>query len=347
MRKQPTSIDVARLAGVSQTTVSFVLNNRSDKVISADTRARVLRAATELRYRSNKLSNGILRGKTKLIGVVVPSVADYYFAKLLTGISGYAHRNGYQILVTILGDYSESMCLDMLTRLIEYRVDGIIGVANDWDSEERQAWLEEVIAKRIPVVIVDDSTPSGRTDCIITDDFLGAHLAVSHLIAKGCKRIAHLCGNEHQSTGRDRLAGYLQALRDAEFEIDESLIVCRSYNLQRAAEAADELLALPNRPDAVFAASDLIAVPLVGRMVAAGLRSPSDIAIVGYSNNAIAEPLGLTTIEQHPEEIGLRACAQLLKRSDDVDLPSELIKLPVQLIERATSRGRSAQIGDA
>jgi LacI family transcriptional regulator len=338
MRKQPTSLDVAKLAGVSQTTVSFVLNNRTDKIISPETRERVIKAAIELKYRSNKLSNGILRGATKLIGVVIPSTADYYFGKVLSGISEQASSNGYQILLSVTSGYiGGSSEEESVTRLVEYRADGIICIAYDWDTDARQEWLDEVISKHIPVVIVDDSTNWQHCDSIVTDDFSGAQLAVEHLISLGHRRIAHFSGNLNQSTGRDRQAGYTNALNMAGILIDHSIIFNCDYLPDNAVKFSKQMLQMDNRPTAVFAAADLLAAPIITELAAHGLRFPQDLSIVGYSDSLIAEGMNLSSIAQSPDVIGRRACDQIFKRISDRSSPPELITLPVKLIKRGST----------
>ena len=339
MSKQSTSTDVARLAGVSQTTVSFVLNNRHDKSISKETCDRVIEAARELRYRSNRLSEGILRGKSGLVGVVMPTYYDYYYGNLLSGICEEIEKNNANILLMQAGDAPQSES-ESINRLMEYRVDGIVCVANDWGSKVREVWLDEVLTKGIPLVIVDDRSHASRADCIVTDDVVGACTAVAHFAAQGHRRIAHIAGYIALSTAQDRKTGYLEALSLAGIHIDSNLIIDGDYSIESAERAAETVLSMNALPTAVFAASDILAMPLLKKMAQRGLRCPQDITVIGYSDTNLAPLMDLSSVAQNSREIGVTAARVLLKRAIDLSAPPSVHTLPTQLTIRQSSEWR-------
>jgi len=339
MSKQSTSTDVARRAGVSQTTVSFVLNDRHDKSISKETRDRVIEAARELRYRSNRLSEGILRGKSGLIGVVMPTYYDYYFGNLLSGLCDEIEKNNANILLMTVADAPQSES-ESINRLMEYRVDGIVCVANDWGTQIREVWLDEVLTKGIPLVIVDDRGHEAFADCVVTDDLMGACSAVVHFTAQGHRRIAHIAGHIALSTAQDRKTGYLQALEMAGIDIDDSLIVDGDYSIKSAEKAAKTILSMDVLPTAVFAASDNLAIPLLKQMAAQGLRCPQDIAVIGYSDSNLAPFFDLSSVAQNSHHIGVTAARELLRRAADLSAPPAVHTMPTQLVVRHSSEWR-------
>lgn len=337
-RKQPTSTDVAKRAGVSQTTVSFVLNKRADKYVAQETRDRVLTAAKELRYRSNKLSHGILRGKSGLVGVVLPLLSDTHFSRLLTGISDAISNAGLHLLLCH-AENSLSSVADSISNLMEYRVNAILSVADNWGSAVQENWLEEILVKRIPLVIIDDRIHSDVADSVISDDVAGAELAVNHLVSGGHRRIAHLSGGNILTTSIDRRIGYLAAVRAAGISEDDAVVIGEGYDIHLGNEAAQAILDHPRRPTAVFAANDKLALEFLRAMRLRGLECPRDIAVVGYGDTDIADALDLTSVSQDSEIIGKEAIRLLQERMLQPDSSPRLLIRPTRLIVRGSSVG--------
>ncbi len=337
--KQPTSIDVAKKAGVSQTTVSFVLNGRHDRSIPDATRKRVLQAARELRYRSNRLSHGILRGKTGLVGVLMPYINDSYFSDLLSGISSSIQTAGHQMLLTCAEAMDDSRAgSELVSRLLEYRVEGIIFVSRNWQLSAASILLDEMLAKKIPFVIVDDRSHADVADCVVSDDVAGAESAVSSLIAAGHRRIAHISGGSVLTTAIDRRAGYEKALQTASIEIDESLVAGNGYEWTDGEAAARELMSRNIRPTAVFAANDILAVEFIKALHSNGLACPKDISVIGYGDTILANGTDLTSVSQDPMNLGKAAVELLIERIEQPNLPPRLIVLPTHQVDRGSVR---------
>lgn len=344
MRRRSTGKDVAERAGVSLTTVSFVLNGRTDRAISDETRERVLGAARELGYRPNGLVRGLVRGRTQTVGVVVPRLDSSFHATIVQGIQEVCARRDHRIL---LADSRHELEYEQrqVDLLLEHRVDGIISVAmpDDAPAERTRSWVGRLAAEGVAFLVVDDHSFGDLVDCVVSDDLRGARLAAEHLIALGHRRIAHLSAGQAMSSSRDRRAGYLAALAAAGVAPDERLIAGGSYflraeELRRAAEA---LLALPDRPTALFAANDDLAAEAIAAARDLGLHVPGDLAVAGYGNTEVGRHLEITSIHQEPLEMGRRAALRLSTRLEERDLPPEIELLPVRLVVRASSGARN------
>jgi LacI family transcriptional regulator len=333
MQRKASSRDVAELAGVSRTTVSYVLNEREGAAIPEETRARVLAAAQELKYRSNRLANGILRGRTRLLGVVLPHLTHSYYAAIAQGIHEECDHHGYCVLLT----HSRSDLLvegERVGMLMEYRVDGLICVSWQRQVENVVPWVDEARERGLPCVVLDNVPDESTLDGVVCDDFAGARAATEHLISLGHQRIGHLKGADATSTGPLRYRGYLEALRAAGLPIDEQLVAGNSYEIEAGAQAMRELLALPQPPTAVFASNDHLAIGALEAIAERGLRAPEDIALVGFGNLKEARGLGISSVDQNPLEIGRRAVQRVLARLEDGTRPTEKIIVPTQLVVR-------------
>jgi LacI family transcriptional regulator len=293
-------------------------------------------AAKELRYRSNRLSHGILRGKSGLVGVIIPLNSDTHFSRLLSGIAEASASSGLHPLLSHAGDSFTSVA-ESVHYLMEYRVDAIVCVADNWGSPIREGWLEEILVKRIPLVIVDDRSHTDVADCIVSDDVTGAETAVQHLLLGGHRRIAHLSGGSRLSTSVDRRTGYLGALGRAGVGTADALIVGEAYDSLAAREAAKVILDHPRPPTAVFAANDRLALEFMREMRQRGLECPRDIAVVGYADTDIADALDLTSVSQDSYSIGQEAIQLLEQRMRLEDAPPRLVVRPTQLVVRNSS----------
>lgn len=336
MKRNTSSQDVAERAGVSRTTVSYVLNGRTDISIPEETQARVRKAAEELSYRSNRLANGILRGQTKMLGVVVPNLLNSFYSRILQGIHEECDRHGYSILLT--NSRSDVVAEQQRVGLMmEYRVDGLICVTYARRQTDLVSWAAETFRARLPCVLLDHIPPvPALLDGVASDDVEGAQAAVAHLIRLGHRRIGHLRGDQNVSTGVDRFHGYRKALHEAHLPLDERLIIGEHFTREEGRRAMYSLINLPEPPTAVFAANDDIAEGAIEAMEARGLRVPDDVALVGYGNLEASRGFGLTTVDQNPSEMGRQAVRCVLTRLKDTGTMPQRISIPTQLIVRRT-----------
>lgn len=303
---------MARLAEVSQATVSYVLSNRTDKVISDVTRTRVLAAAEKLGYMPNRLADGILRGKAMTIGVLMPDFAHTFNSNVLSGLESTFAASGYRILIAHNRNDPEQE-RHQVRMLMEHRVDGIVAVSDESTVGEMRAWVDEALKIGVAVAVLDDSSLSDCVDTVISDDLWGSKLAVEHLISQGHTRIGFLGAGNRASSSRERLRGYEETLRLHGIEPDPCLEIGHSYRTQVDPDLSP-LLTGPNRATGVFSVSDgLVAQGMIG-LEAKGTYRTDSLSFVGYGNLEFARYLGLTSIEQHPVAMGQKAASRLLAR---------------------------------
>ena len=339
MKPRPSSYDIARRAGVSQTTVSFVLNHRMDKPISTATRERVLRAAHELGYRHNSLARSLIRGTTQTVGLIVPRLDSLFCARIAQGVQDACEEQDYRVLMAHTRHRAEVEARQV-NFLLEHRVDGLICVNDEWTVQRMTEWLDDVIAQGVPCVLVDDATFGDRVDCVVSDDQNGGRVATEHLLAMGHRRIAHLRAGTDVRSARDRASGYAAALAEAGLPPDAYLVAGSSFEIEDWRPAIRSLLSGANPPTAIFAANDYVAATVCRMAREFGLLVPDDIAVVGYGDLEVARFLDLSTVNQDPVRLGRVAVERLLKRLADPTLPPETITLPTHLVARGSSVGR-------
>lgn len=330
----PTIRDVAREAGVSVTTASRALNGRGE--LSPEKRARVLEAAARLNFVPSAVARALVSGKTKTLGMVITDNASPVYAEIVKGVEEAAKRAGFSLLLCNSAD-SQDQALECLALFQAKQVDGILLTPVQSDRRD----VEFLRQAGIPHVLLLRHFGDPETDAVVTDNVAGGRLATSHLIERGHTRIAHIAGPAHTSSAQGRLAGYLAALAEHGLSSDPALIRHAPYTVAGGYQAALPLLSAPQRPTAVFAANDLIAIGVMKAARELGLRIPDDLALVGGDNIELAEYLEvpLTTFHQPGREIGARGAELLLARLLGDRESAEQIVLPTELIVRASSGG--------
>jgi DNA-binding LacI/PurR family transcriptional regulator len=338
-RRRITSYDVAKEAGVSQTTVSFVLNHVAAANISDETRQRVVAAAKQLGYVPDAAARALVRGRTQIIGVVVTTLDDPFIGALVQTIESAAHDQGYVVILASSNDIPERE-IAAATMLQSRRVDGVI-VASSRVGALYKGHLEQ---PRVPVVLINNLAESGDrlAFSVGVDNRHGGNLATAHLIGQGHRRIAYVASPPDRSDNRERLAGYRQALAQAGIGSSSSLVVQGTGNTDGGQQALSLLLSLADRPTAVFCYNDLTAIGLIDAARRAGLVLPRDLAIVGFDDIACAQFChpSLTTVAQPIAELGGRAIELMLALlSDDAHnaTPVRNVTIQGQLIVRDSS----------
>jgi LacI family transcriptional regulator len=336
------SLDVARMVGLSRTTVSYVLNGRRDVSIPAETRAKVFAAAKKLGYRLNGIARSLVRGKTSTVGVIVPVLELSSTAETVNGIESECSKRGYRILLA----YSHNdpdVEIEQARLLLEYRVDGIICVVGYRSLSGTGQWVQEATEEEVTCIILDSSVPGVSVDYVVGDDRAGASAAVSHLLRLGHRRIAHLSAGTRGVPACERREGYRDALLAAGVAIDEQLIVGDTFEPGDAAISMTALLDLPEPPTAVFAADDLMAAAAIEAARRRGRRVPQDLAVVGFNDIALAEHIHLTTVRLSAQDRGRMAIDRMFARLENPDLPKGGIIVPTQLVIREScGQGRGA-----
>ena len=332
--------EVARVAGVSRATVSRVVNG-SPKV-SADVRRTVEKAIDRLGYVPNRAARSLVTRRSDSIALVITEPAsrlfsDPFFPRLVRGVSAALSVRDLQLVLLMPDDEVDEQ------RTVRYltagHVDGVILVSLHGDDP----LPDQLANRRIPSVVLGRPPRGVDVDYVDADNRDGARRATSHLVASGRRQVATISGPHDMVAGIDRLAGYRDALTDAGIAIDDGLIAEGDFT-QAGGEAAMERL-LRDRPDldAVFCASDLMAVAALGVLQAAGRHVPGDVAVVGYDDSPIATTTRptLSSVRQPIEEMGREMVHLLAESIEQTGRVPRRIVLTTELIARASSAGRA------
>jgi DNA-binding LacI/PurR family transcriptional regulator len=337
MPKRPTSADVASAAGVSRTTVSFVLNGRSDVKIPPTTRTRVLEAAERLGYHPHAPARQLAGGRSHVIALVLRQTseqiaADAILAETLRGLAIAARKSGFRVMVEPLAFEGPDPSYASLLRA--QHADGLVISGPRTDDPQLQALVRD----GFPVVL-QGALPDLHAASVDVDNVAGARHAVEHLLALGHRRIACITNAPLVYTAaQERLTGYREALADAGRAVDETLIATGDFDAPSGHAAMRELLERTTF-DAVFVASDVVALGAIGALREAGLRVPRDCSVVGFDDIPLAAYFDppLTTIRLPASELGQAAGHALLERIADPSAPARRTLLPTELIVRAST----------
>ncbi len=327
----PTILDVAAKAGVSRSTVSRVLTDSSR--VDPATKRRVLAVMAELNYRPSQVARNLRRSQTRMIALLVPDIANPFFGQLVQGVEAVAVRQGYHV---ILCNTAEDPIreLDYLRMLERKQVDGIILTALRNPPEVIQTFLPFG-----PVVLAGEYTRDDVFPAVTIDNVAAAAQATEHLIARGHKRIGFINGPTQTLLSADRLSGYRQALFNHGLDTLPELIQTGDFCLAGGRLCAERLLALVNRPTAIFAANDDMAVGAIQAAQARQLRVPEDVAVVGFDDLPVARVVRpqLTTVAQPIHRLGEVAMEWLMLGLMGKAQPSLHRMLPVDLVIRESS----------
>ncbi len=316
--KRVTSLEVAKHAGVSRTTVSFVLNNVEGSNISLETRAKVQNAAKELGYIPNEAARSLVSGQTRTVGLAISHAeqlqVDAYIPQLLYSLTAASHQHGYQVMLETI--YKNNHAGNYV-RLVEgHRIDGLI-VLNTWSHDSQ---LPKLLERKFPVVMLglpQNMSINDQTFLVEIDGRGAATRATQHLIDLGHSRIAHITFTPEKHDGvQPRRQGYKNALEAAGLALDSNLVCFGNYSAQSGFDAMQSLLQQEPHPTALFAGNDTIALGAMAAIKAHGFQIPEDIAVVGFDDIPTAPFMtpALTTIHAPAIEQGRTAIEMLLQR---------------------------------
>lgn len=324
-----TAVDVAQKAGVSQPTVSLVLSQNPKARVADETRARVLKVADELGYRPNRLAQGLVRRRSFALGVIVPSFGNPVNASIISGAERVAAQQGYAVLLCETGDVSVAQHVKALA---DRQIDGVI-IAGISDGD-----LVDVDLGRLNVVLVNQS--SDEFSAVLDDSLHAGALAADHLLSLGHRCVAFIGPVSGGSAFRLRERGFAAALKDAGISPSSDLWQRADPTVGGGLAAMRALLALPERPTAVFCATDLIALGAHKACAMAGVSIPTDLSILGCDDidlGTLVTP-ELSTINTPQRELGARAVRLLLRqREGDGKNAASTQTLPVKLVTRGTT----------
>lgn len=345
--QRPTQADVARVAGVSRATVSYVLNNQLDQriPISADTRQRVLEAIDQLGYEIDARAQSLRSGETKTIGVLLPMYENPFFWQILVGISAEAGENNYRLLLAH-NPLTPEQENQSIRELAEQRVDGMILLIGFKDLSEQV--MSQLRDSNRPIVEI--RATASEFDYVHQGYGEGTHALMKHLIELGHRRIGFVYGVTVASQGYDRLIAYREALENAGLPYDETLVKHCGSLMDDGYQATLDLLRRPDRPTAIIAINDLLGLAALRAAADLGLSIPDDVSIASFDDipfSTFSIPR-LTTVSGSPERNGRDAVHLLLKRLADPDRPQQVITSDWQLhIRESTGPAPRTQENEA
>ena len=332
--------DVAREAGCSEATASLVINNKPG--VHESTRKKVLIAVSKLGYEPNTFARSLASKKSKTIGLLVTDIENPFFGSLVHHISQNVRHHGYALIVTTSNDDSK-LEQEALQSFLSRRVDGLIAVPTQQSVEDRAAYAS-FITRRIPLVFTTSYYLQVPADRVLTDYAQGSYALTSHLLSFGHRSIVLLIGSDQQAPiNRDRIRGAREAYEEQ--HLDPSLlqlVACDQPTFADGYKTTIRLLTENDRPDAIMAINDVIALGAKKAVENMNLRVPQDISIGGYDDVIYASLLEtpLTTVRQNIPAIAQASVETLLKRIQAPDRPLETILLAPELIVRKTTKAK-------
>jgi LacI family transcriptional regulator len=329
---RPTQNDVAKLAGVSRATVSYVLNRAAnDRVpISDETRQRVLDAIEEIGYEPDARAQALRSGNTKTIALIIPDLRNPHFSEYAIGIEQAARASGYHVLLSSTA-LNDEYAVDIFKDLAGRRIDGLILASSlIVESAEGQTTLARMRERGLPIVELSENYADYRD---------ATREVMSYLLSLGHRRIGFINGVGGHELGQDRLEQYKASLKDAHVPIDTELISECGPTIEDGYQASSKLLRLRARPTAILAINDLLAIGALRGAADLGLQVPKDVSLVGFDDILIGNYLvpRLTTVTKYTHELGSQAFEVLLARMQNPDLPRQLIHNPSKLIIREST----------
>ena len=336
-KKKATIKDIANVLNISTAAVSKALHDNPR--ISEKTKKAVRQIAKNLNYQPNHLASALRKGKSNLVGVIVPRTNRNFFSDVIQNIEEVLNKEGYNIIITQSNESFKKECQNIDTLLFT-QVDGIIAsMANETVD---LSYYEKIKSKGIPLILFDRGENDLNVDYIGINDYDSSHMIVEHLIAKGCKRIAHIGGYSRTRIFNNRIKGYIDAIKKNNLPLEDHLLLESDLTLEDGRIKMQELLTLRERPDAIYVASDNAALGALQVLNEHDISVPDTIRLVGFGNEpftSLVTPT-ISSINQHSEKIGKLAAETFLERVKDSSIKQTLNKiiLDAELIVRDSSK---------
>ncbi len=335
MSRDITLKDLAKILGVSASTISRSLKNHPD--ISPETKSMVLDMARKLNYQPNVIAQKLRSQKTKTIGVIIPDIVHFFFSTVVSGIEEAADDAGYRIMFCRSGESMEKE-IDYTHSLLSHRVDGLL-VSMSKETNNFDHFREAL--EKVPVVFFDRRMDAIESTNVVVDDYRGSKKAVQHLIDQGCRKIAHIMSPETLSISVDRLNGYRDALAENNLPLKSEYMIKDFGGQQEGGyRAAQILTSLANPPDAIFACNDIVAFGVMQFLKEKKIRIPDEVALVGFSDWQFAELTDprLTSVSQPGFLIGKKSTEILISQMNmEGGYSHEMVVLPTKLNIRESS----------
>lgn len=330
--------DIARVAKVSSTTVSRVLN--STGYVKAETKAAILKTMKELNYTPSAVARNLSKNESNTIGVIVPDIENPFFAEVIKGISSLVYEKDLNI---IFCDTNETVSREIksLNMLKEQRILGIIITPTNDTNETSNEQLSVLENMGIPIVLIDRDVKHSNFDGIFIDNIRGSYEATSALIKEGHRKIAIIAGPNSSKPGRDRLIGYKKALRINEIKLNERYLFCGDFKLDSGYKCTKEILKMQDRPTAILVCNNMMNLGCIKAIYENKLKIPEDIAIIGFDEIKMLDVAGfnISVVSSPNIEMGKKAMELLLKKLDKKEhLMTERITLSSRLLLKGSEK---------
>jgi LacI family transcriptional regulator len=334
---RPTIRDVAEKCGVHPSTVSRALSPAMNHLVAPDVAKRIRSAAAALAYQPNVAAAGLRTGRSGLIGVLAPDIADPGFPPILSGITDALGAEGYATIVVDVGP-DRAQQQQLLDRLIARGVDGLVLATVTLDDPV----IGHCLAAPMPVVLVNRADAGHRLPAVVTDDEAGMRLAVDHLVSLGHTRISHIAGPQDISTGALRRAGFEDGAGHRGLLMHNTMIeTARAYTREQGRLAALRLLNRKQMPTGIIAANDLLALGIYDALRERGLNCPNDVSVVGHNDMPYVDMLSppLTTVRIAQRTMGNQAARLLLDRiANPAPRRQRVVLEPILIVRGSTTK---------
>lgn len=337
-RKRSTIREVAKRAKVAPITVSRVVNNSG--YVSEPTRRRVEAAIEELNYIPNTISQSLRYKKTNMITLLVTDITNPFWTAVTRGVEDFCNTHGFQVVLCNT-DEKFNKLEGYINLMLEKQSDGFVLAPTNSSKE----LVQSILSKHVPIVLVDRFLEGVDASLVLNDNENGAYQLVKHLIELGHKRIGALAASLEISTNSQRLAGYRRAMNEANLPIDENLITFGDFTVESGYEMAKKILQNEELPTALFATNNFIATGTIMALEEENLKVPDDMSIVCFGEipYVLPEATKVTTANQFPYQVGVKAAEVLLEQINDENAKPKQVIIPVEISFRGSSRPPSAK----
>ncbi|MCW8333294.1 substrate-binding domain-containing protein [Vibrio paucivorans] len=324
--------DIARLAGVSTSTVSHVINK--SRYVSEEISERVNRAAQELNYAPSALARSLKVNRTKTIGMLVTTSTNPFFGEVVKGVERSCYHQGYNLILCNTEGDNERMKASINT-LLQKRVDGLLLMCSTLEGERIDVFERY---PDIPVVVMDWGPMLFTSDKIQDNSLRGGYMATKYLIDSGHKEVGCITGPLIRHQAQMRYEGYKRAINEAGLDFNPNWIVEADFECEGGYEAFNKILSKGKLPSSIFVCNDMMAMGVINAANEKGIKIPEDVSLIGYDDIHIAKFMSpsLTTIHQPKYRLGKAAVETLLKKLEKETEEAQVVQLEPTLVERAS-----------
>ncbi|MZI91990.1 substrate-binding domain-containing protein [Vibrio sp. CAIM 722] len=328
--------DIAKLAGVSTSTVSHVINKT--RFVSEDISARVNAAAKELNYAPSALARSLKMNRTKTIGMLVTTSTNPFFGEVVKGVERSCYHQGYSLILCNTEGDTERMRASIDT-LLQKRVDGLMLMCTTMEGEPLTEFERY---PDIPVVVMDWGPTVNSSDKILDNSYQGGYMATKHLIDLGHTEVGCITGPLHQHQAQNRFSAFKQALADHKIPLNDQWVIESNFECEGGFSAMTQLIEAKTMPSALFICNDMMAMGAINAATEHGIGVPNDLSIVGYDDIRIAQFMSpaLTTIHQPKYRLGKAAVEALLAKLQGLNNTPQVIQLEPTLMARKSTKAK-------